>query len=327
MRNNREIRIVGSASQEVKDEHARQLGDVFSDHMASLTERSIEFLLEHELEKTEFEQTMLEKANEITSRLMRESDVEPVDIPEENIHILSEEGYQQIAEKGWAVTIPDNGSIFLRAEHVRTTPMALPLTLVHEMMHLKSHFAIKVNDNEMPDSYRGGYKVVPSGKKEVPSSERYFVGLDEAIVSRAEFNSAQELLKIPSLKVVRDYFNSSEYLEAKKRVAEREDILEEAIVWVNTLDETDFEATAYGPQLVALDYICDEIAAKYPERFEDRGAVFKEFLKGHFSGRMLPVARLVDDVFGEGAFRVLGGMTSQESSAVETLNYFKSARK
>lgn len=327
MRNNREIRIVGSASQEVKDEHARQLGDVFSDHMASLTEQSIEFLLKHELEKTELDRILIKKANEITSKLMRESGVEPFDIPEENIHIISDEGYQQIAERGWAVTIPDNGSIFLRAEHVRTTPMALPLTLVHEMMHLKSHFAIKVNDNEASDSYRSGYKVVPSGKKEVPSSERYFVGLDEAIVTRAEFDSAQALLTIPSLKTVRDYLNSSEYLEVKKRVAEREDILEEAIMWVNTLDETDFEATAYGPQLVVLDYICDEIAAKYPERFEDRGAVFKEFLKGHFSGRMLPVARLMDDVFGEGAFRVLGGMTSQESSAIETLQYFRSARK
>jgi len=49
-------------------------------------------------------------------------------------------------------------------------------------------------------------------------------------------------------------------------------------------------------------------------------------LKTHFTGRLLPVARLVEGTFGEGSFRLLGNMTTEKQSGILHLESFKKLR-
>ena len=75
-----------------------------------------------------------------------------------------------------------------------------------------------------------------------------------------------------------------------------------------------------------LEYVCSEIQKQFPDKYQSIEEVFKEFLKANFTGQLLGIARLVEQTFGEGSFRLLGNMTEDKSSAVLYLDSLRKAR-
>lgn len=63
---------------------------------------------------------------------------------------------------------------------------------------------------------------------------------------------------------------------------------------------------SYSPQRIILENLIHHILKKNKSKFNSSTEVAKIFLKGLFEGRMLPLARLIEDIFGKGSFRRLG---------------------
>ena len=69
-----------------------------------------------------------------------------------------------------------------------------------------------------------------------------------------------------------------------------------------------------------------QCAQKLADQYADADEVYKVFLKAHFTGQLLPIARLVEKTFGEGSFRLLGNMDTENKSGVLHLESLKKAR-
>jgi hypothetical protein len=54
-----------------------------------------------------------------------------------------------------------------------------------------------------------------------------------------------------------------------------------------------------------LQKLLGEIVEKSNGKFKDIDEVFDEFAKANFSGNYLPLARIIEDIFGKGSFRKL----------------------
>ena len=90
--------------------------------------------------------------------------------------------------------------------------------------------------------------------------------------------------------------------------------------------KNDWESVSYFSQRQVLEYVCGEIQKEFPNQYDNADDVFKEFLKSHFNGRLLPVARLVEKTFGEGSFRLLGNMGTDRKSGISHLELLRKAR-
>ena len=154
----------------------------------------------------------------------------------------------------------------------------------------------------------------------------HFEGLHEAIVSEVEKRALPQILDLPELAKEKEWLLSDEAKELRKKLAERKKIPEDDIVWVGKKGKNDWETVSYPQQRGVLQYVCTEIQEQCPDRYQSADAVFKEFLRAHFTGQLLQIARPVEETFGEGSFRLLGNMATEEQDAVLHLESLKKAR-
>ena len=57
---------------------------------------------------------------------------------------------------------------------------------------------------------------------------------------------------------------------------------------------------------MGLKLLCEKLAATLPKRFASPTEVFAEFARAYYSGNLLTIGKLIDGVFGDGAFRRIG---------------------
>ena len=72
--------------------------------------------------------------------------------------------------------------------------------------------------------------------------------------------------------------------------------------------------------------MCAEIQKQFPDQYQSADDVFKVFLNAHFTGKLLPIGRLVEKTFGEGAFRALGNMGTHREDGALHFETLKKAR-
>jgi len=326
-----EFRIVGSASTEKKAEVKKDLERNFSDQLASLTEVDREKLEQLEYPKSEQELALIAFANEETNRLMQEAGVEPYDIPTENYHIVPPEIYKKSAAgTGTASTFFKQQMIIFNAENYRSNPVYFGASALHETLHLKGHTAFEVEaEGEKIEKtlYRAGVEVL--ALQQLNSERKYhrhFFGLHEAIVANQEKKSLPKLFELPELKESKIWLMSDEAQELRKKLALKKEIPENEIFWVDQRGKDDWERFSYYQQCRVLDYVCAEIQKQLPEKYQSADRVFKEFLKAHFTGHLMSIARLVEKTFGEGSFRLLGNMSADDVSGNLSLEALQKMR-
>lgn len=322
-----EIRIIGGASKEKKDQVKEKIEQSFFNNLESLNSQDRERLEELECPKSEKELALIDFINQETSRLMQEAEVSPYDIPAENYHIIPSELYDKIGEENSsAVTLNTSQAIFFNAKYFHGNPFYFGAVALHESLHLKAHFSVEVQENDgnlritpyreglairalQRDGYNGNYHI-------------HFSGLHEGIVAETEKKLLGKLLDCPVLFEEKEWLTSNEAKEIRQKISKEEDIPEDDIIWVSGKDRNDYESVSYPKQREVLNYICTEIQKEFPDKYSSAEAVYKTFLNAHFTGRLLNIAHLVEKTFGEGSFRLLGNMdTSRESGAsfLETL--------
>lgn len=326
-----EIRIIGGASAESKEQKKKEIEQAFFSHFESLSPQERDQLEKFEYPKSEKELAIISFANKETSRLMEEAGIKPYDVPVENYHIVPSELYKKATDgDGTATTSNTKQAIIFDAQYFRDNPVNFGAVALHESLHLKAHFSIEVQeeyDKVNVTPYREGVTVRSlqsdgyHGKYHL-----HFAGLHEGIVAETEKRLLPKLLDYPELAKEKEWLISDEAKEMRKKLAEKEEISEDDIIWVGKKGEDDWETIPYLSQRNVLNYTCEEIQKQFPTEFQSADEVYKTFLNAHFTGQLLPLARLVEKTFGEGSFRLLGNMDINSQSGVLHLESLKKAR-
>ncbi len=327
-----EFRIVGNASEDAKEQARQEIEKALFNHHETLTTEEIEKLEKLEYPKMKVEKSLIDFANAETNKLLKEYGLSYYNIPEGNYHIVPPDLYNEIARKysnSSATAFYTRQGIFFNAGLFRANPLYFASSVFHETLHLKGHFSLEVeerNGEVIKTPYREGVSVRPSQK--LGNSGKYhehFRGLHEAIVSTQQKKELPKILGLPVFADEKERLNSDGAKSIRKKVAEAENIPEDDIIWVGKT-ENEWESVSHPVQREVLDYICSEIQKEFPDRYENSEAVFNEFLKVHFTGRLLGISKSIEQTFGKGNFRQPGNMGTDSESGILCLESLRKAR-
>ena len=326
------IRVVGNASPEKKETAVTEIQQVLTGHLESLTPEDRLRVEKFEYPKTDKERALLDFVNTETSRLMKEAGIEPHDIPQENYHILPPELYKESAKSNsGGIAFNVRKAILLDAKTVRANTVLFGSIALHETLHLKSHLSIEVAKEPEGKTKTTAYRVGVAVRALQRDGEHgryheHFRGLHEGIVAGTEKRLFKKLLEQPELEQEKEWLLSPEAFALRKELAEKKEISEEDIIWVDQTNKNNWETISYPRQRAVLDYICAEIQKQFPDQYSGAEDVFKEFSKANFTGHLLTIARLTEETFGEGSFRLLGNMDTDKVSGTLHLESLKKAR-
>ncbi len=325
------IRIVGGTSEEKKAETRQRIRSNLFNHLASMPENERGDFEKFEYAKYPIEIEMIHLANEETSHLMQEAGMEPYDVPVENIHIIPPELYEKITGTKKAGRTNRVKEVIILNSAYLDSPVAFYSHIVHELLHLKAHLSIEVQETGGVHTdetvYRKGVTVLASQHRERKVGfHKYLEGLHEAIVAETEKRLVLKLLDQSPLKKEKEWQSSEEAVKLKKQIAKESGVSEEDIIWIDAEDKTKFEIGSYNSQRKVLNFVCTEIYKKFGEQFKSVDDVYKLFLNVNFTGQLLPIARLIEKTFGKGSFRLLGNMGTDKESGVWCLELLKETR-
>lgn len=326
-----QIRVIGNAIAEQKEEEKKKIVQLLFNHFESLSPDEREQLEKFEYPKSATELACVDFANKETNELMKEAGVEPYDIPSENYHIIPPELYKKAGGGGTGSAFTTMQGMIFNAERLRGNPVLFGSVALHETLHIKAHLSVEVwekDDKVDTRHYRRGVKIASSQKHDDSGKyHEHFDGLNEAIVATQEKKSIVKLFEIPALSKEKEWLLSDKANELRKELSQKEGVFVDDIIWIGEKSKDGWKRLGYPQQRAVLDYVCSEIQKQFSDKYQDTDEVFKEFLKAHFTGQLLSIARLVEKTFGEGSFRLLGNMVSDDSSSgVMTLESLKKDR-
>jgi hypothetical protein len=326
-----EFRIVGNISPEEKEkEKERIIDQLHGNHLGEISEKNRRKLEMAEYPKTEQELALIDLADEKTIELMDRLGVKSYSVPERNLHIVPTEIYDEFKDSSsTAMAIATQQAIFFNVSKARRSNIQFGRVAYHEMLHLKAHLSMEVNDdvkgNRRRTSYRLGVGVESLNKNREKDEEyEYFHGLHEAIVSYQEKLFIPDLYKDESVKDEVEWMQSDKAKELIKKESARTGIDESDYAWISENGDS-FSFVSYDHLRNAYLYILGQIQLQFPDRFSSVNEVHDEFLKAHFTGHLLGIGKLVDGTFGPGSFRVLG-MMNDKNTTIQTSKYLKGAR-
>ena len=323
-----EIRTVGGASVEKKEQAKKKIEQAFFNHFESLSLREQEYLKKYEYSKSEKEIAVIDFVNKETNKLMQDAGVDSYDIPMENYHIIPPNLYSKLCGLA-AAAYPTRQGILFDAQKFRNNPVRFGATAFHETLHLKAHFAIRVEekgDKIKRSMHQLGVSLWASQRqRRCEKKIEHFGNLHEAIVTEASKKFLPKLLKHPKFLKEREWLMSDEAKEMKKKLAKKKKIPEDDIIWV---DKNGYRIFPYSSRRKILNYVCAEIQKQFPDQYQSGDDVFKVFLKAHFTGKLLPIARLVEKTFGKGSFRSFGTIgTTKIGTVLHYLGPLKSLKR
>ena len=267
---------------------------------------------EIERDKTLEELKFIEQVNKLLPSFVKRYGGEPIEIPAKNIHIvdvtkLSEtEGkkYEQTDHKGFYASEKQIIAILPQSE----SKLEFALTLVHEMLHFNSFNSFTQSSEEKGESAYGLRRQgLGIGRRKDGKAEILFEEIDEAVI--------MELTK----RFDKEFFGNLDFLEEdiKRREQFREEVntdsesKEDIGVYFqrklkNDQWQTIIQSYSYAIERRKLKDIVNELYDKNRDSFNSPDEIFTVFTKAVFTGRLLPLSRLVEKTFGKGSFREIG---------------------
>jgi len=104
--------------------------------------------------------------------------------------------------------------------------------------------------------------------------------------------------------------NNSSQEEERRHIAEIESKqLEDGRVRSN------LKGYSYDKERKKLMLLCEDIYKQNTKQLSSSEDVFNEFVKAAMTGRLLPIARIIEHTYGKGSFRSIGEETSQKESS------------
>lgn len=196
---------------------------------------------------------------------MQEAGIEPYDVPLENFHIIPPGLYKKAAGggNGTAKTFITEQGIIFNAAYFRDNPVHFGAVVLHELLHLKAHFSMEVQENGdkvNKTPYREGVTVNALQSHGYHGKyHEHFAGLHEGIVAETEKRLFGKLLNCPELAKEKEWLDSNKAKEMRKKLATEKELSEDDIIWIGKKRKDDWETVSYLQQRNVFNYICEEI--------------------------------------------------------------------
>lgn len=330
-----EFRVVGNASQEVKELAKERLEKNSCGSLFFLTEQQKQSLENSERLKTVEELALIDFACEEINRMREEVGVVPYSLPKENVRIVSgdfstDRGHLKDNIAGYVDKLLQKMFISEERAQFGQSRLKFGLTVVHEAFHLNGHVAVEVLQIEESKAclsiFREGVVIDPPEKKFERGGlvRYYFGGLEEALASTFEKKSLTRMINLPQFEEEKIWLMSGDAQMIVERLSRKWNFPKDEVGVVSK----DGRVTLFSSyeQRQVLDYICNQIAIVFSDEYQSPDDVLKEFYKAQITGEILQIARLVENTFGKGSFRMLGEMGVEPESGTLHLELFKKAR-
>lgn len=330
-------RVVGGVSEKIKEQiQEKYLGYFYEDHLIDIPDETKEELKYLEYEKQPYEKELIEAADNELNDMMEKLGIKSFGVSEKNIHIVPPETFKKIdvPANGEAVTVYDKRAIIVNAGRYRKEQMDFGMMVFHEMFHLKGYFSLETEEEKAKNKegeekqiinttvYRAGLGVYSAQKKHAEGARHsHFTGLEEAVAAEMEKGYFSKIIKHPVLKEQKGWIESEEAIKIKKEISQDRNIPIEDIFDINK--DEGFSVFSYPAQRKVLNLLILEIYNKNKDKFNSQDEVLDIFVKAHFTGELLPMARLIKNVFGNDAFEMVGTMTGDKESAVRVSDYLE----
>ena len=276
-------KIVGAKNEDEKELASAYLAGLFQNN------REQQGIIEEigEVEKTETDIKTIELVKKYITEYMEKFNRKILDLPLYKIHILKEGSINKLSEGNSAggIALIKEGSIFVDKND---SDIQLALVIFHEWFHLQSFKTLRIKSiEEKPDikGFRSGFAVYSQDTEIV-----YFYDINEAITSLAE----------------RAFY----YNELSKNP-----LFEEKI------------KNGYEPEFSRDDEVIKllKLIKELYKKNKDKGITYEKivnlFIDAQINGRLLKIARLIEDTYGKGSFRELavnsGMMTSDIDNSIQ----------
>ncbi len=307
---------------------------------------SLKEKLPFEKEKSAELNQMISQISNYMKEFAAEYSAKSLDIPPENIHILDEtkmppERKEMIFKKvGKVPAVFSLGEQQIFIFHVppwASNSLGLARFISHEMLHNisfqraelkpdqggKMKGIIKITGRREGGDVqtmvilprRMGFKIMVKDKKK-DKEIAYFHFLDEAIITELTMRfDWRYFSKIPLIAEGKEYKTREEYYENFSNQEARDKARRKyALAWDLENYQIDGENVVsaqiipreYEQQREKLNELIDELYEQNKDKFGDREEVFDVFARAVMTGRLLPVARLIEKTFGKGSFREIG---------------------
>lgn len=295
------------------------------DHRLNLSEEKKKRLEEIEISKSPEEIRLFGFANTWSRGRQEICGVQPHDFPIRNIFLTTSEGYKEIAPYSQSRASADVGAQRVVAV-TDSNKYDLTSVIFHEITHCKGKIVVEIGEydgKEYENLLRTGISVQTTAKQNRDgNAHEHFRGLEEAVVSQEQVHFGFDLLNRPELLLWKEKMNSEYGRTERKKIVESRSFHEDDLAWFDPENGL-YGTVGYPGQRKVLRYLCQEIAAT--TRTTDNEVYF-QFLKSHFTGHLLEIARIVEKTFGEGSFRRLGDMGTNDNSAMQTLEALRKMR-
>lgn len=338
------VGVFGKIPEEKKRSLSEEIGRRFREGtIEDLPEKIVKEIEALEYDKRLYELDFINASNIFINVILKKSGLEPFDISAKNIHILPPEIYEKLAldKTNSAIHVPMKQLIILNASKHRPNPIKTAGSIFHEMVHLKGFVSFDVEgvgEQETKEKEGGNLEFKRSARRvglmtfgsyKKSQEKKYyesFRGLNEAVVAELEKIYTDKVVKAsndPEVRKQLEWLESDEVREFKQKVAKNNNMPEEEILWISR-DRKDLISRSYFEQRGVLYYLVEEIAT---EQGMSKEETLNLFIKAHFTGNILAIAKLVEKTFGKNSFFVLGGMDAETTSAIRTLDYLKKQRR
>ena len=252
---------------------------------------------ENEIEKSDEQVSLIRLAGDLVGEFVQSvAGSEYTPVPLDNFYIIPKDVYSSLratSSDSGGVCYPYYRSIVLCEDYVNK-PLVFVSVVTHEILHAYARVF------KYP-YYRVGLQVGDA-----------FEGLTEGVICYIEMMLRPHLLTSSLL--------SAERFRFEKLFGDLpEDEKSEDISFFDDADAPVF--FGYNDLAEFLHQISLEISDVLG--IESVKDILYVFFKAHFTGYLLPLARIIEKVFGKGAFRVLGNMGKDEDWGFETFTALK----
>lgn len=193
--------------------------------------------------------------------------------------------------------------------------------LTHELMHTNSFASLTVahKKNAATETEirtrRSGISI--KGREQSPEENNFFLSLNEAVteeLARRFMNKYFSNIK-PLSEKFKKYTEDGDKM--KKNINTKERPIAEVVS--EFLLNPNGPAAAYVGERVEFWAMIEEVFIKNKDKFETREDVFKVFSMAYFTGRLLPLSRLLEKTFGKGSFGRFAENSRKRSNFVDEL--------
>lgn len=257
-------------------------------------------------------QKFIEDVNQKLGEFVKEYGGNPIAVPPKNIHMIDidklELTEQERAKKvGWSAQFLPEQQSFIAFE--KESRLAFASTLVHEMIHANSFISYVPSEHPKLDYQRRRLGLDMYRK---PQEQAFFHKLTEAVTTELTKSFCEKYF--PKLEFTKEEWGKLLSIRNEFR-AENPEIADDLLVCKTEQEpngqwKTTLETYTYVEERERFRDLVDEMYKKSkPGQFSSKEEVFKLFTQAMLNGRLLTLARTIEEALGKESFRRLGEKT------------------